>query len=198
MDCSTPIFPVFHYSLEFAQTHVHWVSDAIQPSSSLLPTSLPAFNLSQHQGLFQWVGSSHQVAKVLKLQPYAYTKFKAYICGLKLNLRPEQLPPILVLKLWFPLYFMLPHTVYFRVSVSRFQDQHWRSLEGGPLIPLILFSISLALCPLCFPQLSHHDPSHVITNAAFLYVFSRTLCPLLGGHSILFAFLQVLKQAIDF
>ena len=55
------------YLLESAQTHVHWVSDAIQPSHPLPPTSF-AFNFSQHQGLFQWAGSSHQVAKLLELQ----------------------------------------------------------------------------------------------------------------------------------
>ena len=68
MDCSTPGFPVLHHLLELAQTHVHWVSDAIQPSHPLLPTSPLAFSLSQHQRLFQWVSSSHQVAKVLELQ----------------------------------------------------------------------------------------------------------------------------------
>ena len=61
-------FPVPHYLLEFAQTHVHWVDDSIQPSYPLSPLSLPVFNLSQHQGLFQWVGSSHQVAKVSEVQ----------------------------------------------------------------------------------------------------------------------------------
>ena len=65
MDCSTPGFPVLHCLLEFAHTHVHWVSDATQPSHPLLPPSPPALNLSQHQGLFQWVGSSPQVAKGL-------------------------------------------------------------------------------------------------------------------------------------
>ena len=60
-------FPVLHHLPEFAQTHVHWVSDAIQPFRPLSPPSL-ALNLSQHQGLFQWVSSSHQVAKVLELQ----------------------------------------------------------------------------------------------------------------------------------
>ena len=60
MDCSTPGFPVLHYFLEFAQTHVHWVSDAIQPSHPLSPPSLPALNLSQHQGLFQWITSGGQ------------------------------------------------------------------------------------------------------------------------------------------
>ena len=68
MDCSTPGFPVLHHLLEFAQTHVHRVGDAIQSSHPLSPTSPLAFNLSQHQGLFQWVGSSNQVAKVLELQ----------------------------------------------------------------------------------------------------------------------------------
>ena len=68
MNCSTPGFPVLHCLLEFAQTHVHWVSDAVQPSHPLLPPSPPAFSLSQHQGLFQWVSSSNQVAKGLELQ----------------------------------------------------------------------------------------------------------------------------------
>ena len=60
MDCSTPGFPVLHYFSEFAQTHFQWVSDAIQPSHPLSSPSPPALNLCQHQGLFQWVGSSHQ------------------------------------------------------------------------------------------------------------------------------------------
>ena len=68
MDCSMPGFPVFHYLLEFTQTHVHWVGDAIQPSNPLLPLSTPGLNLSQNKGLFQWVDSSHQVTKVLELQ----------------------------------------------------------------------------------------------------------------------------------
>ena len=67
MDCSMPSFPVHHLP-EFAQTHVHWVNDAIQPSHPLSSPSPPALNLSQHQGLFQWVNSFLQVAKVLKLQ----------------------------------------------------------------------------------------------------------------------------------
>ena len=66
MDCSMPGFPVHHQLPDPTQTQVQWVSDAIQPSHPLLFLSSPAFNLSQHQGLFQWVSSSHQVAKVLK------------------------------------------------------------------------------------------------------------------------------------
>ena len=68
MNCSTPGFPLLHCLPEFAQTHVHWVGDAIQPSNLLSPPSPPAFNLSQHLGLFQWVGSLHQVSKVSELQ----------------------------------------------------------------------------------------------------------------------------------
>ena len=67
MDCSMPGFPVLHHLLEFSQIRVHWVNDAIQSSHPLLSPSPPALILSQHQGLFQRVGSSHQVAKVLEL-----------------------------------------------------------------------------------------------------------------------------------
>ena len=68
MDCSMPGFLVYHQLPEFSQTHVHRVGDAIQPSHPLSSPSPPAFNLSQHQGLFQWVSPSHQVAKVLGFQ----------------------------------------------------------------------------------------------------------------------------------
>ena len=68
MDCSTQGFPVPHYLPEFAQVHLYWISDALQPSHPMSFPSPPAFNLSQHQGLFQWVNSSHQVAKGLQFQ----------------------------------------------------------------------------------------------------------------------------------
>ena len=68
MDCSMLVFPVHHLLPEPAQTHVHWVGDWIQPSHALSSLYSPAFNLSQHQGLFQWASSSHQVAKVLEFQ----------------------------------------------------------------------------------------------------------------------------------
>ena len=72
MDCSTPGFPVPHCLPEFAQTHVYLVSDAIRSSHPLLSPSPPAFNLSQHNGLFQGVGCLHQVAKVLELQHQSF------------------------------------------------------------------------------------------------------------------------------
>ena len=66
--CRTLGLPVHHQLLELTQTHVHWVSDATQPYHALSSPSSPAFNLSQHQGLFKWVSSSHQGAKVLEFQ----------------------------------------------------------------------------------------------------------------------------------
>ena len=68
MNRSTPGLPVHHQLPEFTQTHVHRVGDAIQPSHPLSSPSLPAPNPSQHQSLFQWVNSSHEVAKVLEFQ----------------------------------------------------------------------------------------------------------------------------------
>ena len=68
MECNMPSLPVHHQLPQFAQTHAHWVGDAIQPSHPLQPPSPPIFNLSQHQGVFQRVSSSHQVAKILEFQ----------------------------------------------------------------------------------------------------------------------------------
>ena len=86
VDCSVPGFPVLHYLPEFAQTHVHWVNDAIQPSHSLLSPSPPPFDLFQHQGLFQWVSTSHQVAKILELQhqsfQWVFREFPLRLTGL--------------------------------------------------------------------------------------------------------------------
>ena len=69
MQCSMPGFPVLHHLSELAQTHVHWVGDAIQSSCPLLSPSPAAFNLSQHQGFSQWVSSSHQVAMCISSLP---------------------------------------------------------------------------------------------------------------------------------
>ena len=68
MNCRMPGLPVHHQLPESTQIHVHWVGDAIQPSNTLSSPSLPALSLSQHQGLFKWVSSLHQVAKVLEFQ----------------------------------------------------------------------------------------------------------------------------------
>ena len=88
MDCSMPGFPVYHQLLELAQSHVHQDSDAIQPSHPLLSPSPSVFNLSHHQGLFKWVSSSYQVAKVLEFQ---------------LQLMNEYLELTMNIQDWFPL-----------------------------------------------------------------------------------------------
>ena len=77
MNRSTPGLPVHHQLLEFTQTHIHWVSDAIYPSHPLSSPSLPASNPSQHQSLFQWVNSSHEVAKVLELASASFPQTKS-------------------------------------------------------------------------------------------------------------------------
>ena len=80
MYCIMPGFPVHHQLLELIQIHVHWVSDAIQPSHPLLSPSPHTSNLSQHHGLFKWVRSSHQVAKVLafQLQSFQFSLFNEH------------------------------------------------------------------------------------------------------------------------
>ena len=90
---------------EFAQTHVHWVSDAIQPSHPLSSPSPPAFNLSQQQGFPQWVGSSHQVAKVLEPQLQSTTQIFGSHC---------------TLCLWIPLYFMSHFLIRTELHVAKY------------------------------------------------------------------------------
>ena len=79
MNHSMPGLPVHHQLPESIQTHVHWVCDAIQPSHPLSSPSPPALSLSQHQGLFQWVSSSHEVAKVLEFQHQSFQEHPGLI-----------------------------------------------------------------------------------------------------------------------
>ena len=102
-DCSMPGFPVHHQLPELAQTHVHWVSDAIQPSHPLLSPSPPAFNLSQHQGLFQWVSSSHQVAKLLELQLW----HQSFQCIFRTDFLQDQLTELRYLLLQYSILYNL-------------------------------------------------------------------------------------------
>ena len=87
MDCSTPGFLVHHQLLELAQTHVHRVSDAIQPFHPLLSPSPPAFNLSQHKGLFKWVNSLYYVAKEMefKLQHQSFQWRKSGLISFRMD-----------------------------------------------------------------------------------------------------------------
>ena len=94
MDCNTPGFPVLHYLLKFAQTHVHWVSDAIQPSHPLLSPSPPALNLSWHQVLFQWClfVSGDRSIGVSASAPVLPIKFRVVPLGLTdlISLQPKR------------------------------------------------------------------------------------------------------------
>ena len=90
MDCSTPGVPVLHHLPELAQTHVYWISDAIQPSHPLSSLSPPALNLSQDQGLFHWVASLHQVAKVPGSNSEYHIIFSHYFFLIFLNLYSER------------------------------------------------------------------------------------------------------------
>ena len=87
IDCSTPGFPVHHQLPDLAQIHAHWVGDAIQASHPLSSPPPPAFNLSQHQSLFQWVLSSHQVVKVLELQPFLEPRLLQLLTSSRLLLK---------------------------------------------------------------------------------------------------------------
>ena len=99
MDCSTPGFPVHHQLLEPTQTHVHWVGDAVQPSYPLSSPSSPAFNLSQHQGLFQGVSSSHQVTKVLEFQ-LQHQSFRNTIVK-------SSLLSVIIIRIWIMVYIFV-------------------------------------------------------------------------------------------
>ena len=100
MNHSTPGLPVHHQLPEFTQTYVHWVSDAIQPSHPLSSSSPPAFNLSQHQGLFKWVSSSHHVAKILDYQLHHYIAIFTYYENTKALFNP----------IYFVFYFSFSHS----------------------------------------------------------------------------------------
>ena len=93
MDCSTPGLPAHHQLPELSQSYVHWVSDAIQPSHPLSSPFPPTFNLSQHQGLFKWVSSSHQVAKILELQ-LQHQSFNEYLELISFRIEWLDLPAV--------------------------------------------------------------------------------------------------------
>ena len=115
MNCSTPGFPVLHQLPELAQTHVHWVGDAIQ-SSHCLSSPSSARNLSQHQGLFQWVSSSHQVAKVLELLGLIYFRIDWF------DLLVVQGTLKSLLQHHSSKASILGHSGFFRVQLSQFKS----------------------------------------------------------------------------
>ena len=121
MNRSTPGLPVHHQLPEFTQTHVHRIGDAIQPSHPLSSPSPPAINPSQHQGLFQWVNSSHEVAKVFEFQIqhqsfqwtsrtdhiYIYIYIYIYVSVLPMNISPSNEHPGLIIYTYIYIYIYI-------------------------------------------------------------------------------------------
>ena len=152
MDCSTPGLPVHHQLPEFPQTHVHWVSDAIQPPHPLSSLSPPTFNLSQHQALFKRVSSSHQVAKVLEFQ--LQHQFFQWISGL-ISFRMDWLDLLAVqgtLKsllqhhsskasiLWCSAFFIIQHSHLYMTTGETIALTGWNFI--GKVMSLLLNMLS--------------------------------------------------------
>ena len=183
--CSRPGLPVPHHLPEFAQTHVHWIGDAIQPSHPLSPSSPSAFSLSKHRGLFQWVRSLHQVVKVLELQHQSFQEYSGLISS-KID--------------WFDLLAVqgtlkslqhhsskasiLQHSVFFMVQLSHLY------MTTGQTITLTTWTFVGEVMPLLFSTLS-----------GFVITFqSRSNCLLISGFYLFFTedifYLFVYQEAI--
>ena len=147
MDCSTPDFPALHHLPEFAQTHDHWVGDAIQPSCPLLPPS-PVLSLSQDQRLFQWISSSYQVDKVLE----SNVPFKSCVSWLIFSLgaltidesRVSKAPTITALLLIYPFMAVSICLIYCMLLWVQLQLQ---------LLYLLFGLIALSLCSVSYKSL---------------------------------------------
>ena len=125
MNRSTPSLPVHHQLLEFTQTHIHWVSDAIQPSHPLSSPSPPAPNPSQHQSLFQWVNSSHEVAKVLEVLTKGYFKLSSSVAKLYLMLIKNTSLLLMFLSEEDNLLQFAPSTCWEKVFCHQIQSAGW-------------------------------------------------------------------------
>ena len=150
MDCSMPGFPVPHHLPEFAQVHVHWVNDAIQPHHPLSSPSPPALNLSQHQGLFQWV-PLHQVAKVLELQ----LQHQSFQWGFRVDLKIDWFDLLAVQETLKSLLqdhsskaSILQRSAFFIVQLSQ------SSVTTGKTIALTMWIFVSKVAPLLFNTLS--------------------------------------------
>ena len=162
MDCSTPGLPVHHQLPEFTQTHVHQAGDAIQPSHPLSSPSPPAFNLSQHQGLFQWVSSLHHVAKVLEFQlqhqSFQWIFRTDFLWGMLLLSIPCEVSEVKVAQSCPTLCDPLNYTAH---GILQARILEWYSLTTGNhsllqgIFPTQRSNPALLHCRWIFYQLSH-------------------------------------------
>ena len=170
MDCSTPDFPVLHHLSELAETHVHQVGDAIQPSHPLLSPSPPALNLSQHQGLFQWVSSSQEVAKVLS---FSFSISPSNVRFLK-NVVPVSSVQLLShVRLFVTLWTATP-----QASLSIINSWNLLKLMSiESVMPSnLIFCHPLLFPPLIFPQESPPTPQlKSVNSSALSFFYSPTL-----------------------
>ena len=171
MDCSTSVLPVHHRLLELAQTHVHRVGDAIQPSHLLSSPFPPAFSISQHQSLFQWVSSSHHGAKVLELW-LQHQSFPVKIPSEYLGLISFRMDGLDLLAVQGTLKGLLQHHSS-EASILRcsafFMVQLWRLyMTTGKTIALARWTfVSKAMLAKHF-KIIHLPKHHFITIFAFL------------------------------
>ena len=121
MDCSIPGLPVFHHLLKFAQVHIHCISDAIKPSHPLTPSSPSALNLSQHQGLLQRVGCSHQMTKKYWSFSFSISPPNKYAGLISLKMGKQW-------KQWQTLFFGAPKSLKMVTAAMKLKDAY--SLEG--------------------------------------------------------------------
>ena len=148
MDSTVPALPVLHHLSECTQTHVHWVGDSIQPSHPLSSPSPPALNLFQHQGLFQWVSSSNQVANLLELQHQSFQWiFRVYFLYDWLVWSPC-CPLMSLLQLHSSKASVLQHSAFFMVQFSH----PYRT--SGKTIALTMWTFVLKVMSLLFKALS--------------------------------------------
>ena len=171
MNRSMPALPVHHQLLEFTQTHFDWVSDATQPSQPQSSPSPPAPNPSQHQSLFQWVNSSHDVAKVLELQLW-YHSFQRNpradllqngLVGSPCSPRDSQeSSPTPQFKSFNSLVLSFLHNP----TLTSIHD-HWKHP-----IALTRFSLALATLDLWVKYFLCYNPLHPCSTGMELYIFS--------------------------
>ena len=191
MDCSMPGLPVHHQLPEFTQTHVHWVGDVIQSSHPLLSPSPPVFNLSQHQGLFKWVSSSHQVAKDLEFQ-LSINPSNEY-SGL-ISFRMDWLDPLAVqgtikslLQHHSSKASILQHSAFFIVQLSHPYMTTWETIALIRLtfvgkVMLLLFNMLPRLVITFLPRSKHllipwlYSPFAVISGAPKTKVYHCFHC----------------------